>query len=474
MPSVCPRWVALAAVSVILAACVNGAEVSENTHAAGTISSVKKGTILKMVSGSIYEVTATIYEYPHAIRPEVVVLKDGAIYKLIMDGVDSPIICSRLVPARGTAERRSSTSPGRPAQPFSRAKQEIDPQLFKRVQRALVVLETPRGSGSAFVLETDSKKYLITNDHVLQGGRPFRARLLDGSVVRTQMIEVADDRDLVRLALPALSSPPALRLAPRGFAVGDRVGVFGNSDGAAVATSISGKILGMGPDTLEIDAAFVRGNSGSPIVLTDGHVVGVATFAILNADPDDWLKSGTRFSEPRRFGVRMDGVRWVRMTEEEYFVRADYIADLATFCNDVYDLFYGDVFYDKRAKRYIFEAAKEGKRYRRSRYLPESLARFVAEYQRTSDRRFDLEWRQDASRWGSMSPYERKRAQKRRKAEDVGAETRAFMRDYRLEHCGSIHTRLSKFVKKNDWKTRRMASDATYWLDCFKALALSD
>ncbi len=212
--------------------------------------------------------------------------------------------------------------------------------LAPNVQKSMVIIETARGRGSGFILNMQGRKYLVTNDHVLRGGLPFRATLIDGTRLVTARVEVENTRDLVRLPLLKSDRLAALRLASRDPLIGEPVGVFGNSDGASVVTGIPGRILGIGPAAIEVDARFVQGNSGSPIVLADGSVVGVATFVTLSPQARDWVKRGTRFSNVRRFGVRFNGVRWVPMKDEEYVVRADYLADLETFCRDVLALYY--------------------------------------------------------------------------------------------------------------------------------------
>jgi hypothetical protein len=72
-------------------------EVYEETNLKGTISGiVKKGSIFKTISGSVYEVTGVTIQVVVEVQPEVTVLKKGGIYKLVVEGFDEPLICQKL------------------------------------------------------------------------------------------------------------------------------------------------------------------------------------------------------------------------------------------------------------------------------------------------------------------------------------------------------------------------------------------
>jgi len=94
--------------------------------------------------------------------------------------------------------------------------------------------------------------------------------------------------------------------------IGDPVVVLGNSDGRGVVTEIRGKVIGVGPREIEVDAAFVIGNSGSPVLDRHGRVIGIATYLRDCRDDEDWSKADTRFNGIRRFALRLLGTRWSR------------------------------------------------------------------------------------------------------------------------------------------------------------------
>lgn len=214
--------------------------------------------------------------------------------------------------------------------------------LFNQVRPSLLIIKTGTGTGSGFVADIDGKKRLITNAHVLRGGRPFEAKSLDGQRLRLgATIYLGNDSDLCMIEIID-TDIPGLALATNQPALEDDIYVFGNSDGGGVATTTEGIILGIGPDRIEVSAPFVQGNSGSPIMLGDGTVIGVATYVTRSDNPNDWIKRGTRFSDTRRYGLRLINVEWISLSPKEYFTLSNAIVDLETFCYDLTDVVFAD------------------------------------------------------------------------------------------------------------------------------------
>lgn len=95
----------------------------EETNVKGTISgTIKKGSVIKMQSGSVYEVTQITILVVVEVMPEAVVLKEGDQFKLVIKGFDEPLICKQLVPpsvAKTTPQADQMTSQ-RPEIPSSK------------------------------------------------------------------------------------------------------------------------------------------------------------------------------------------------------------------------------------------------------------------------------------------------------------------------------------------------------------------
>lgn len=184
------------------------------------------------------------------------------------------------------------------------------PQVgFNSVKDKLIIIECNEGSGSGFLLAMDGKVYLMTNEHVVRSTGTPRARLLDGTPLNLGAFSVATDRDLARFEVIGCSIKP-FEISAMLPNTGDMVAVYGNSLGGGVATESKGFIQGVGPHRLETNNEIVPGNSGSPLVATDGKVLGVAAF-IDRHGSDEWTVKNTRYEgTPRRFAIRFTNVSW--------------------------------------------------------------------------------------------------------------------------------------------------------------------
>ncbi len=173
---------------------------------------------------------------------------------------------------------------------------------------AIAVVEGDQGSGTGFFCRAENDKiYFYTAAHVISGNSKLQVKLRNGSVVRKfGELEAAEGGDLVRLPV---NEPIAdfLEIAPEaGLAkVGEDVLASGNAAGAGTVGFEKGKVLGVGPTSIEIDAQVIQGNSGGPILdSSSSHALGVVTH--LTAARDDRWAKDTRFSGVRRFGCRLD------------------------------------------------------------------------------------------------------------------------------------------------------------------------
>ena len=200
----------------------------------------------------------------------------------------------------------------------------VSSNLYDRVIKSIALIECGDSSGSGFVARMRNVNYLFTNKHVIRSGNPVVARLLDGQKLSLGSCQIADGVDLARFTLK--TPVPALDISSSEPKIGQNVLIYGNSDGAGVATEIKGKVLGVSSTLVETDAPFVQGNSGSAIIADDGTVIGVATFARrADPSPSDWVKAGTRFSGVRRFGVRFNVRRWTPFDRDK-IVQSEFAA----------------------------------------------------------------------------------------------------------------------------------------------------
>ncbi len=207
---------------------------------------------------------------------------------------------------------------------------------YSIVKNSLVTVQTDTGTGSGFVVSLDGKKYVISNAHVLAGASEITLIMPDGTRLQWTQLSLAQHRDLVRLAIVDAPQVHALPIHCGAINIGDHVTVYGSSMGRAVVTELPGRVIGLGAEELEIDCTFVQGNSGSPILTRDGSVLGVATYVSRARNPRDWVISGTRFEDVRRFGIRLrPAEEWVAVPEATFRQQVNLLGDLSTIAGDL-------------------------------------------------------------------------------------------------------------------------------------------
>lgn len=72
-------------------------QLVEETELVGNISgTVEAGRIFRTTSGSVYEVIGITLQLVLELQPSVTVLRNGDLYKLVVEGFDEPLLCAKL------------------------------------------------------------------------------------------------------------------------------------------------------------------------------------------------------------------------------------------------------------------------------------------------------------------------------------------------------------------------------------------
>lgn len=141
------------------------------------------------------------------------------------------------------------------------------------------------GNGSGIIV--DSSGWILTNRHVVSGGRDMIVRLRDGREVggATKGIDTLTDLALVKIKATDLQ--PIELGTSADLKVGDQVIAIGNPEGVYTDTVSAGIVSALGRtflddqgeyrNLIQTDAAINPGNSGGPLVDLDGRAVGINT-----------------------------------------------------------------------------------------------------------------------------------------------------------------------------------------------------
>jgi serine protease Do len=281
-----------------------------------------------MFEKSVFLSALVIFSLPAAGRADTIQLKDDAAVsgRILAERTDDVVVDlgytvlvvprsqivdiskSATAPAAGTAQATKSGADAggktndAPTSGFYSARTQAAPErsvrdLVKEIGAAVVLVRTPAGLGSGFIINEDG--FLLTNFHVIEGETQISVEVYlqkDGQlepktykqvriVALNKFEDMAllkiEDKDAPKFKHVPLGSSDAMSVGERVFAIGSPLGLERTVTEGILSTKtreIRGELY------LQTTAQINPGNSGGPLFNLSGEVVGITNMKITSGE----------------------------------------------------------------------------------------------------------------------------------------------------------------------------------------------
>ena len=191
--------------------------------------------------------------------------------------------------------------------------QEIYQRVNPSVVTVMVQLDDSVSVGTGVIFRADG--YILTNYHVLAGGRDCTVAMDTGRTYEAQYVAGDERNDLAVLKVELTGLPAATFGDSDQLVVGDKVYAIGNplgvelrgtlTDGIVSAINRDVQVDGRTMTLVQTNAALNSGNSGGPLIKACGQVVGINT-----------IKMSSEYSNVEGLGFAIPSASMARLVND--------------------------------------------------------------------------------------------------------------------------------------------------------------
>jgi S1-C subfamily serine protease len=173
----------------------------------------------------------------------------------------------------------ATTPPNQGLKIAQNSDEQTNIRVYQVAAPAVVSVQTERGAGSGSII--DPSGLVLTSAHVVRNSKNVTVTLSDKRKVRGQVIASTRNPDLALIRLQNVSGDlPSISIGSSSqIQVGQRAFAIGNPFGRFAGTLTTGIISRIDSDRklIQTDAALNPGNSGGPLLNSQGELIGVNT-----------------------------------------------------------------------------------------------------------------------------------------------------------------------------------------------------
>ena len=184
-------------------------------------------------------------------------------------------------------------------------------EVYAKVNPSVVTVVSEQADGASIgtgVIMT-SDGYIITNTHVISGGKSCWVALDTGVTYDVKLVGYDEEEDLAVLKADPQNPLPAAEFGNSDLVqVGDTAYAIGNPLGVELRGTMTNGIIsainravevdGKSMTLLQTNAALNNGNSGGPLINAYGQVIGINTLKMSTTDDTEATVEGLGFALP--------------------------------------------------------------------------------------------------------------------------------------------------------------------------------